>query len=203
MGDAAFILRDLDAPAHLIAAWLNLKRPPGLIEAVASYDTVGIYTTAGFDPSILEMPGDYAALEPRHHKIPICYEMGDDLEPTAKLLGLSPDELVNCHMSAEYTCYAVGFCPGFGYLGYLPDAIQGVPRRPSPRTRVEPGSLGITGRQTAIYPLPRPGGWALIGRTPLTLVDVADEYFPIQAGDTISFQRIGLDDFNALKGAWL
>ena len=203
MGDAAFILRDLDAPPHLVANGLNLKTPKGVVEAVASYDTVGIFASGPFDPASLEIPGDYAALESRSHRIPICYELGEDLEPTAKLLGLSAEELVTCHQSAEYTCYAVGFCPGFGYLGYLPDAIQGVPRRPSPRTRVEPGSMGMTGRQTAIYPLPRPGGWALIGMTPLTLVDVADEYFPIQAGDKVAFQRIGLDDYYALKGEWL
>jgi inhibitor of KinA len=203
LGDRAYILRELDAPAFLVANWLNLKRPQGMIEAVASYDTVGIYADFDFDPDGIVIPGDFAAIEPRTHKIPVCYEMGEDLEETAKTLGLTPAQLADCHSSIEYTCFAVGFCPGFGYLGYLPDAIQGIPRRTSPRTRVEPGSVGITGRQTGIYPLPRPGGWALIGRTPLTLVDVADEYFPIQAGDLIRFERIGIDDFKALQGEWL
>jgi inhibitor of KinA len=129
--------------------------------------------------------------------------MGEDLLDTAKLLGMSPDQLAACHTSREYTCAAVGFCPGFGYLGDLPEAMRGVPRRSSPRPRIEPGSVGITGKQTGVYPLPRPGGWALIGMTPLTLVDVADQYFPIQAGDIVKFERIGPDDFKSLQGNWL
>ena|SRR5579862_2086694 len=203
LGDTAFILRDLDAPAYLISNWLNLKRPSGLIESVASYDTIGLYAEPGFDPAILDVPGNYVAIAPRSHKIQVCYELGEDLAEVAKMLGMTPDEVAACHASVEYACFAVGFCPGFAYLGNLPDALRGVARRASPRTRVEPGMIGITGQQTAVYPLPRPGGWALIGRTPLTLVDVADEYFPIQAGDTVRFERIGLDDFKSLEGEWL
>lgn len=203
LGETALILRDLDAPAYQVAAWLNLNRPEGLIEAIASYETVGLFTQPGFDPTRLRLPDNYDEIEPRTHLIPVCYELGDDLEVTAKLLGMTPDQLAAIHTSCEYTCFAVGFCPGFGYLGYLPDAIQGVPRRRSPRTRVEAGSVGITGRQTAIYALPRPGGWALIGRTPLKLVGVADQYFPIQAGDIVRFERIGIDDFRSLEGEWL
>src|SRR5438477_10520610 len=97
LGDSAYILRDLDAPAYLVANWLNLKRPSWLVEAVASYDTVGLYTTYDFDPTKLEMPGNYAAIEPRTHKIPVCYEMGEDLENTSKLLGLTPRQLADCH----------------------------------------------------------------------------------------------------------
>ena len=78
--------------------------------------------------------------------------------------------------------YAIGFVPGFPYLGYLPAELCGVGRLPSPRLRVEPGSVGLTGRQTGVYPLPRPAGWNILGRTPLTLVDVADGYFPIRVG---------------------
>jgi inhibitor of KinA len=200
LGDAAFILRDLDAPAFQIASWLNLKRPVGLIEAVASYDTVGLYTRPPFDVEHLKLPTSYSAIEPRQLRIPVCYEMGEDLEATALLLGLTEDQVAAHHGSQEYTCYAVGFCAGFGYLGYLPPPLCGVPRRQSPRTRVDPGSVGITGSQTGVYPLPRPGGWALIGRTPLTLVDVADEYFPIQAGDLVRFERIGQADFRSLEG---
>lgn len=203
LGETALILRDLDAPAYQVAAWLNLNRPQGVIEAIASYDTVGLFTQPGFDLARLRLPDDYGEIEPRTHLIPVCYELGEDLEDTARLLGMTPEELAACHISREYTCFAVGFCPGFGYLGYLPDAIQGVPRRSSPRTRVEPGSVAITGKQTAIYPLPRPGGWALVGRTPLKLVDVSDQYFPIQAGDIVRFERIGIEDFRSLEGEWL
>ncbi|MFI5385710.1 MAG: allophanate hydrolase subunit 1 [Fimbriimonadales bacterium] len=200
LGDRAYILRDLDAPAHQIANWLNLQPPKGLVEAVASYDTVGLYTESGFEPNQIQIPEQYAAIEPRHHQIPVCYALGEDLVDTAATLKITPEQLIEAHISVTYTCYAVGFCPGFAYLGYLPDAIQGVPRRATPRTRVEPGSVGITGSQTGVYPLPRPGGWALIGRTPLTLVDVADGYFPIQAGDTVQFFPIEEAEYQARLG---
>jgi inhibitor of KinA len=200
LGDAAYILRDLDAPAFQVVNWLSSNRPVGLIEAIASYDTVGLYTKLPFDPDQLRLPSSFSAIEPRHHLIPVCYELGEDLVATATRLGVTEDRLANLHSAQEYTCYAVGFCPGFGYLGHLHEAIQGVPRRQSPRTRVEPGSVGITGNQTGVYPLARPGGWALIGRTPLTLVHVADEYFPLQAGDTVRFESIGTDDFKSLEG---
>src|SRR5947199_152200 len=82
---------------------------------------------------------------------------------------------------------AVGFVPGFPYLGYLPAELCGVGRLPSPRVRVEAGSVGLTGRQTGVYPLPRPGGWNLIGRTPLVVVDVAAGFFPLRVGDAVRF----------------
>jgi inhibitor of KinA len=199
LGDCAYILRDLPAPAHVIARQLNLTPPEGLIEAVASYDTVAIYGNLNPD-SLLTVKLEDTAAPGRLHRIPVCYELGEDLEAVAATLGLTPEQVSDSHSSVEYTCYAVGFCPGFAYLGYMPDAIAGIPRMPAPRIRVEPGSVGMTGRQTAVYPLPRPGGWSLVGKTPLTLVDVADGYFPIEAGDTVTFQAIGTDDFNAFRG---
>ena len=93
-----------------------------------------------------------------------------------------------------------GFCPGFPYLGYLPDELCGVPRLASPRVRVEPGSVGLTGRQTGLYPLARPGGWNLIGRTPLTVVDVAAGYFPIRPGDRVRFRPVARAEYNTLAG---
>jgi inhibitor of KinA len=88
-------------------------------------------------------------------------------------------------------------------LGYLPDRLSGVPRLPSPRTRTEPGSVGITGRQTGIYPLTTPGGWPIIGRTPLQIVCVEEAYFPISAGDLVRFEPIDAASFEAMRGARL
>jgi inhibitor of KinA len=99
-----------------------------------------------------------------------------------------------------YTVYAIGFSPGFPYLGYLPEALCGVPRLDAPRVRVDAGSVGLTGRQTGIYPQVRPGGWNLIGRTPLRLVDIADGYFPLRTGDRVRFTRIDESTFQQLKG---
>jgi inhibitor of KinA len=199
LGDSAYILRDLPAPAHVIAKQLNENPPTGLVEAVASYDTVGIYGNPDTDAVLC---ADYTSdlREGKLHLIPVCYEMGEDLELVGNALNLGADELIAAHSQPAYTCFAIGFCPGFAYLGYLAQGIDGMGRMPSPRTRVDPGSVAITGRQTAVYPLPRPGGWWLIGRTPLTLVDVADDYFPIEAGDRVQFHPIGPDEFRGLRG---
>src|SRR5207253_10458487 len=96
--------------------------------------------------------------------------------------------------------YAIGFCPGFPYLGYLVPQLSGVPRLPAPRLRVEVGSVGLTGRQTGIYTEPRPGGWNLLGRTPLELVHVADGYFPLRTGHRVRFEAIDLPEFDRLAG---
>ncbi len=136
----------------------------------------------------------------RLHIIPCCYELALDLERVAAHAGLSPEDVIQLHTATTYTVYAIGFCPGFPYLGYLPDALCGVPRLVSPRLRVEEGSVGLTGRQTGIYTEPRPGGWNLVGRTPLKLVDVAEGYFPLRTGDRVQFQRIDLPTFHRQHG---
>src|SRR5436305_14219057 len=110
------------------------------------------------------------------------------------------DEVIRLHSETVYSVYAIGFCPGFPYLGYLPERLCGVPRLESPRLRVKAGSVGLTGRQTGIYPEPRPGGWNLVGRTPLVLVDVADGYFPLRTGDRVRFTRIDAAEYRRLKG---
>ena len=138
--------------------------------------------------------------EPVAHRIPCCYELQLDLSRVAKHLELSTDEIVRLHSETEYTVYAIGFCPGFPYLGYLPDKLGGVPRLESPRPRVDVGSVGLTGRQTGIYTEARPGGWNIIGRTPLELVHVADGYFPIRTGDKVQFTRINESEFQRLLG---
>ena len=99
--------------------------------------------------------------------MPCCYELQLDLERITRHTGLPADAVIRLHLAAEYTVYAIGFCPGFPYLGYLPAPLSGVPRLETPRLHVETGSVGLTGRQTGIYTQPRPGGWNLIGRTPL------------------------------------
>jgi inhibitor of KinA len=203
LGDRAYILRDLDEEAYKFAARLNAANVPGLLEAYASYDTIGIEVDPEcFSPDLVtsfvaESGLDYV---PRRHVIPACYELGEDFHATAELLDLEFDELVRIHSSITYRCRAVGFCPGFPYLSELSERISGVTRRPSPRVRVPPGSIGITGRQTGVYPIGRPGGWALVAQTPLTLVDVADRYFPIVAGDEVRFEPIGLADYESLRG---
>jgi inhibitor of KinA len=136
----------------------------------------------------------------RIFKIPCCYELGHDLDRVVQYTGLKVEEIVRLHSEATYTVYAIGFCPGFPYLGYLPQPLCGVPRLSSPRLRVEVGSVGMTGRQTGIYTEARPGGWNIIGRTPLQLVDVKEDYFPLRTGDRIQFLPIKENEYQKLLG---
>jgi inhibitor of KinA len=194
-------------------AWAAAVRALGadwLLDVVSAYAAVAVYhDRERISPAELlcvlgsvttdEMAGVTGAT----HVLPCCYELGPDLERVARHVGVSADEVARLHGSAEYTVYAIGFCPGFPYLGYLPEALCGVPRLESPRLRVEPGSVGLTGRQTGIYTEPRPGGWSLVGRTPLTLVDVADGYFPLRVGDRVRFARIDEAEYRRLAGTRL
>ncbi len=91
----------------------------------------------------------------RRHVIPCCYELGPDLARVAEQTGRASDGVIRLHAGTEYVVYAIGFCPGFPYLGYLPPELSGVPRLSTPRLRVEAGSVGLTGRQTGIYTEPR------------------------------------------------
>jgi inhibitor of KinA len=118
----------------------------------------------------------------------------------ARHIGQTTDDVIRLHTAGEYTVYAIGFCPGFPYLGYLPMELCGVPRLETPRLKVEPGSVGLTGRQTGIYTEARPGGWNLVGRTPLELVHFTDGYFPLRTGDKVHFERIDEAEFDRLCG---
>ena len=108
--------------------------------------------------------------EPRHREIPVCYggEFGPDLADVCDTHSLSVEQAIDLHVSATYIVYFLGFVPGFAYLGGLPEALV-TPRLPVPRRRVPPGSVGIAGHQSGVYPFATPGGWRLIGRTPLAM----------------------------------
>jgi len=179
--------------------------PSWFLDCYASYETVGVFFREGSlsERTLTEFVDGLAideAAEPRVHTIPVCYEMGEDLSDVAARLNLSVVEVARLHGSQCYTCFAIGFCPGFPYLGYLPDMLRGIPRFSQPRLQVPAGSVAITGKQTAVYPIETPGGWAIIGRTPLEIVNVRDEYFPISAGDEVQFRRIDRDEFETLRG---
>lgn len=181
----------------------------GVVDVVLAYRTVGVHA----DPERVdldELAAWLARVEPagragrvgRLIAVPVLYE-GEDLAEVARRLGLSEAEVIAAHGGPEYHVLAVGFQPGFPYAGYLPDVLSGLARRGSPRTRVPAGSVAVVGRQTAIYPTETPGGWHLIGRTPLTVVDVATGRFPIRAGDRLRFVAIGREEFEARRGEWL
>jgi KipI family sensor histidine kinase inhibitor len=130
-------------------------------------------------------------------EVPVCYggEFGPDLSDVAGHAGLSPDEVVRRHSQATYRVAMLGFAPGFPYLIGLPQELA-APRLQTPRLRVPAGSVGIAGRQTGIYPRTTPGGWRLIGRTPLRLFDAeADRPALLQPGDTVRFRAVSAEVF--------
>ncbi|MGE7022496.1 5-oxoprolinase subunit PxpB [Solibacillus cecembensis] len=130
-------------------------------------------------------------------KIPVVYggDMGPDLEFVASYNGLTPSEVIKIHSSTEYLVYMLGFAPGFPFMGGM-DAQIATPRKESPRLAIPPGSVGIAGSQTGIYPLETPGGWQIIGRTPSRLF-LPEQSPPtlLQPGDRIQFVPISLDDY--------
>jgi KipI family sensor histidine kinase inhibitor len=130
--------------------------------------------------------------EPRMVEIPVAYggEYGPDLEELSVLTGHTPDEVIAIHSEAEYLVYFLGFSPGFPYLGGLPESIA-APRLETPRRRVPAGSVAIGGRQTGVYPVASPGGWRIIGRTPLRLFQPdADPPVLLRMGDRVRFVPI-------------
>src|SRR5881227_1422918 len=134
-------------------------------------------------------------------EIPVCYdaEFGPDLDDVARHAQISTKEVVDLHSAAEYRVACIGFVPGFPFLTGLPKAIA-TPRRSTPRTEISPGAVGIGGAQTGVYPLRSPGGWNLIGRTPLKLFDPAkDPPTLLQGGDRVRFRAITREEFESLK----
>lgn len=197
-----------EAAALNFAAAVRHANPSWLVDVVQAYTSVAVFfdllhtNFSHIVPQLQELDKTQQSFvsEIRRHRIPCCYELQLDLTRVAEHVRLSAEEIIRLHAETEYTVYAIGFCPGFPYLGYLPPALSGVPRLDSPRKQVEAGSVGLTGRQTGIYTEPRPGGWHIIGRTPLELVHVADGYFPLRTGDKVQFTRIDQAEFQRLKG---
>jgi inhibitor of KinA len=211
LGDQAVLAYLADeTTAWRFAAVVRQTNDPWLVDVVQAYTSVAVFFSLDKMPyrEVVERLHQICKEEAREgvrpeaqfHRIPCCYEFQVDLARVAEHTRLPADEIIRLYGETEYTVYAIGFCPGFPYLGYLPAALSGVPRLPAPRLRVEAGSVGLTGRQTGIYPLARPGGWNLIGRTPLQLVDVVDSYFPLRTGDHLRFERIDETQYRQMLG---
>jgi len=204
LGDSAFLARFAgEEPARDWASAVRNQHWPGIRDVVLAYRSVAVYADAEqIDLLLLEsqlhaLESTALSREPRQRLvIPVHYD-GADLHNAAARLKLTSAELIAIHSSVDYDVFAVGFLPGFPYAGYLPPALSGLARRDSPRLQVPAGSVAIVGRQTAIYPRRSPGGWHLIGTTPLCIVDVEAGYFPIQPGDRIHFQPIPAAEFEA------
>lgn len=195
-----------------LAAELERDPPAGVVDVVPAFASVTLH----YNPLLV---GSYAALcaqienraaraeltglarAPRMVEIPVCYggELGPDLGEVAARAGVGAETVVSLHAAAEYVVQAVGFAPGFAYLGGLPVKIH-TPRRATPRTAVPAGTVGIGGEQTGVYPLATPGGWNLIGRTPLRMFDAGREPPALlRVGDRVRFRAITGKEFAAWK----
>jgi inhibitor of KinA len=198
---------------HLIRQYcLKLEKAKinGVTEWVPSYTAVTVY----YRPELISYRGLREELEkiqldpdcaiqerPLVYEIPVCYggELGPDLGFVAHYHGLSELEVVNLHANQEYLIYMMGFMPGFPYLGGLSEKLA-VPRLESPRYNVLPGSVGIGGQQTGIYPADVPSGWRIIGATPIPLFDPEkDDPFLFHAGNYIKFMPVDQDEFYRIK----
>ena len=183
---------------------------PGVTGVTSAYETLGIY----YDPYCAgpvellirnvrhAISGRRAATAPvaRAVVVPVCYdrEFAIDIAEVAKRATLSIEEVAALHSSAEYHVVCVGFTPGFPYLSGLPRELA-TPRRATPRTQVPAGAVAIGGTQTGIYPQASPGGWNIIGRTPLRLFDpTKDPPALLQAGDVVRFRTISRKEFSTL-----
>ena len=148
--------------------------------------------------SLLDWLDAVTLASPRLVEIPVCYDtsVAPDLDFVASHSGLTIDDVIQLHASVEYLVYFLGFTPGFPYLGELPDQLA-TPRLASPRLRVPEGSVAIGGAQTGIYSLPSPGGWRIIGQTPLKLFR-SRENPPtlLEIGDHVRFKPVSLQGFN-------
>jgi inhibitor of KinA len=216
LGDRAVVVQlgeriDREVFDRVQALWQYLEQAaiPGIVELVPAYTTVTIY----YDPlrttyaevriaaerSLADGTASAAAAA-RTIEIPVCYggEFGVDLEYVAERSGATTGEVIAIHCSAIYRVHMLGFTPGFPYLGGMPERIA-TPRRAAPRLKVPAGSVGIAGSQTGIYPVETPGGWQIVGRTPLALFR-PDEDPPtlLSPGDLVRFRPITSDEFAAL-----
>jgi KipI family sensor histidine kinase inhibitor len=210
MGDRAFLARFAteDEAARWVAA-VRARGWTGVDDVVMAYQTAAVYADperVDLDDLEQRLRGVTAEAQGRGPGrlivLPVLYD-GPDLAEVARRVSLTAAEVIDLHSGTEYRVFALGFSPGYPYCGYLPDRLSGLPRRASPRTRVPTGSVAMAGRQTGVYSQESPGGWHLLGRTPLLIVDLDKGHFPIRAGDRIRFEPIGAAEFAMRHGELL
>ena len=202
--------------------YLQQNPLPGIIEAVPAYSSLTIYydvmalrklnSTTGTVFEVmrqqledwLQNPVEQKITEERLIKIPACYEkeFAPDILQLATAKNISVEEVISIHTAKTYKVYMLGFLPGFTYMGEVDEKIT-IPRKPQP-VNIIAGSVGIAGKQTGIYPLTSPGGWQIIGRTPVQLFDAGkEEPTLLRTGDRVQFFSITTNDFYEIKNTSL
>ncbi len=201
---------EVNRRVHCLAAALLEQKQPGILELVPTFRSLLIH----YDPSLLSWErlcrilkklessdGGKAQERKIIRKIPCCYgsHFGPDLPALAQEKGLTRDEIVALHSGKDYKIYMLGFLPGFVYLGELDKRLE-AGRLPAPRLKIPKGSVGIGGSQTGVYPLDSPGGWRLIGATPLDFYDAGrDEPVMCHAGEYIRFCPITSSEYYDIR----
>jgi KipI family sensor histidine kinase inhibitor len=201
---------DVNHKVRSMAIVLEKNMPAGIIEIIPTYRSLLIVydplqtTPTRLKKTLISLEERLPGIEippPGTVEIPVCYggEFGPDIEFVAESHEITADEVIRLHIEPEYPIYMIGFTPGFPFLGGLPEALH-TPRLETPRTLVPEGSVGIANNQTGIYPVASPGGWRLIGRTPVKLfAPERPNPFLYQAGDRIKFKAISSEEYVRIK----
>jgi len=220
LGDHAVLIKlskglngGIDRNLLALAAFIKKQKIPGLKDIILAYDNLTlVYDILDFDNNpylfVNQLVANFITEASNHNalnsasrliKVPVCYDpsLGIDLEAAAKIANCNIEALIQAHTAQSYTVYCLGFLPGFAYMGDVPEKIQ-LPRHPQPRATVVAGSVGIAGKQTGIYPTDAPGGWQIIGRTPLKIFDTI-KLSLFKAGDQVKFNPIDLALFHELN----
>ncbi|WKA58777.1 5-oxoprolinase subunit PxpB [Planococcus shenhongbingii] len=217
LGDQAIVIEvgqeineKVQERVRAIAALLEADPLPWMVEIIPAFTTVTVFyhplatlyeTVQQELEERVQHISEAVAGEFRTVEIPVCYggDFGPDLDFVAQHNGLSPEEVIEIHTSGTYTVYMIGFAPGFPFIGGMSEKIA-APRRDSPRLRIPERTVGIAGMQTGVYPIETPGGWQLIGRTPIRLFRPEQEIPSLlRAGDKIIFRQISESEYHSLK----
>lgn len=171
--------------------------PGALVKEIRNHETISDIVKEKLE-EMLEHKSDFSPEKPRTVRVPVCYDeiFGTDIKHIKQEKKISRQDIIQLHTSAEYRVYMLGFLPGFAYMGEI-DKTLIMPRKPMPQ-KVQAGSVAVVGNQTGIYPINSPGGWQIIGRTPINLYEMKDAgnfstFF--QPGDIVQFYSISRDEF--------
>jgi KipI family sensor histidine kinase inhibitor len=201
---------NINNQVHELKSILTRENIPGIVELIPTFRSLMIIYKSGqtsfvklreIIESFGEISGECANSKKKTLKIPCCYgaRFGLDFERMEKHTGLSRDEIIDIHSSVDYKIYMMGFLPGFVYLGGLDSRIE-VPRLENPRLKIRPGAVGIAGNQTGVYPIASPGGWNLMGGTPVDFYNPnAKNPILCEAGEYIRFVPITIGDYYDIR----
>jgi KipI family sensor histidine kinase inhibitor len=206
------ISEDVNNRVAILKASIENSQVIGMLECIPTYRSLTVrYNPCeiSFDElgkrinEFMEKAGSSTESVATVYVVPVCYggEFGPDLDNVGSINGMSEEEVINIHASVDYRIYMLGFTPGFPYLGGMNESIA-TPRLKQPRTKIYAGSVGIAGKQTGIYPIDSPGGWQIIGRTPLRLFDInRKDPILLEAGNYIRFKAIDYEEYQSILEA--